>query len=345
MLVHLPPFPASHGVSTELPDFLHGLPVASINYRWDDMTSSNSSPLVGDAPARKPPVWPTPVHDAAFAYSWLIENLSPQQIGRRSVYLYGSFLGAGLASSLALTESHAHSKFGVRGFMTYNGIYNWTMFLPDHRVNRPTTRAGKYIPPPQPEHGSHLQYLQEQMPTLFGAPEHLFDAFASPSLLFHSPGLLVPRSFTMTLEESVAIDVLSGQDDGLGIQMKQPRKSHLIFPPRKSTLKIPEALLLHDSSPSVVKRRARTKTTRAAAKPSGNTFESQALELAELMRRSVEVVEMKERSKWDEDMDGWDNEAERRVQTRDVGLGDSSYDLNDAGQQAVLEWLHDRDVQ
>lgn len=327
-----------------MPGFLHGLPVASINYRWEGIPSEDASPAAEDVLARKPPVWPTPVHDAALAYSWLVDNLSPKQVGRRSVYLYGSFLGAGLASSLALTESHAHSKFGVRGFSAYNGVYNWTMFLPDHRVNRPATRAGKSIPPPQPDHGSHIQYLQERLSTLFGVPEHLFDAFASPSLLFHSPGLLVPRSFTMTLDESVAIDVLSGQEDGVGIQLKQPRKSHLIFPPRKSTLKIPEALLLHDSSPIGPKRRTRATKTKAAAKISGNTFASQALELAELMRRSVEVVEMKERSRWDEEMEGWENEAERRVQTCDVGPERPSYDLSDTGQETVLEWLRDRDV-
>lgn len=229
--------------------------------------------------------------------------------------------------------------------MTYNGIFNWTMFLPDHRVNRPTTRAGKLIPAPQPENGSHMQSLQERLSMLFGTPEHLFDAFASPSLLFHSPGLLVPRLFSMTLEESLTIDALSGQDeDEMGIQLKQPRKSHLVFPPRKSTLKIPGALLLHDSTPRLARLRARTTKAKSGQKPTGNNFESQALELADLMRRSVEMVEIKERSKWDEDMDGWEDEADRRVQTRDIGDSSSSYDLNEAGQQAVLAWLHDRDI-
>ena len=326
-----------------MPGFLQGFPVASINYRWDSMPDSDSATEV-EQPFR-PASWPSPVHDAAHAYSWLSDNLSPTQTGRRPVYVYGSYLGASIASSLALTQSHSHSKFGVRGFMTYNGIFNWTMFLPDHRVNRPTTRAGKLIPAPQPEDGSHMQYLQECLPMLFGKPEHLFDAFASPSLLFHSPGLLVPRSFSMTLEESLAIDALSGQDeDEIGIQLKQPRKSHLVFPPRKSTLKIPEALLLHDSTPRPARRRAKTTKAKSGPKPTGNNFGSQALELADLMRRSIEMVEIKERSKWDEDMDGWENEADRRVQTRDIGNNSSSYDMNEAGQQAVLEWLHDRGV-
>ncbi|OAA56029.1 hypothetical protein ISF_07627 [Cordyceps fumosorosea ARSEF 2679] len=315
VLIHLPPLPARGDGPLKLPEFLHGLPVASIRYRWDGLSGRPPLALLDDHKP-SPAQWPTPVHDVSFAYSWLSDTFSPEKCGRRGVYVYGSFLGASLAASLALTEAHPHARFAVRGLMAYNGIYNWTMFLPDHRVNRPTTRAGKSIMPPQPRQGSHLHFLQEQMPGLFGKPAHLFDAFASPSLLFHSPGLLVPRSFTMTVAEAVAIDAMVGQAADPAL-VKTPRKSHLVFPPRKSTLKIPEALLMHDSNPMPLTASGRP--WKRKPKAGGNNFQSQAAELVELMRRSVDVVELKERGKWDDNVEGLADEASRRVQMLDTG--------------------------
>lgn len=316
--------------------------MASIRYRWDGLSGAAQPALLDDAKdTASPAPWPTPVHDVGFAYSWLSDNLAPEK-GRRGVYIYGSYLGASLATSLALTESHPHSRFAVRGFMAYNGVYNWTMFLPDHRVNRPTSRAGKTLPPPQPREGSHLHFLQQHMPALFGKPTHLFDAFASPSLLFHSPGLLVPRSFTMSVADAAAIDAMVGEEPDPAYTVKTPRKSHLVFPPRKSTLKIPEALLLHDASP--VPLTASGKPSKRKSKAGGNSFEAQAAELAELMRRSVEVVELRERGKWDEDIDTLADEAERRVQTMDIGEGTPDYEMSAAGQAAALDWLRHRDL-
>ncbi|PQK13929.1 hypothetical protein BB8028_0004g08600 [Beauveria bassiana] len=335
ILIHFPPLPAHAGSSFKLPDFLKGLPVASIRYRWDGLSGSLPSLLDRDRPSPAP--WPTPVHDASFAYSWLSENFAPENCARRGVYVYGSFLGASLATSLALTEAHPHARFAVRGFMAYNGIYNWTMFLPDHRINRPTARAGKSIMPPQPREGSHMHFLQEQMLGLFGKPAHLFDAFASPSLMFHSPGLLIPQSFTMTVAEAAAIDAMVGKEADPAFEVKTPRKSRLVFPPRKSTLKIPEALLMYDSDP--IPLTASGKPSKRKPRTSGNSFQAQAAELAELMRRSVELVELKERGKWDDDIEDMAYEASRRVQMFDIGQGSPSYEMSAAGQEAALTWL------
>ncbi|KAJ3476266.1 hypothetical protein NLG97_g9182 [Lecanicillium saksenae] len=340
ILIHFPPLPAPTASQSKLPEFLQGLPVASIRYRWQGLPGTTPAQLDDDSPS--PEQWPAPVHDTAFAYSWLSETFAPETGARRGVYVYGSFLGASLATSLALTEAHPHARFAVRGFMAYNGIYNWTMFLPDHRINRPTTRGGKQIMPPQPREGSHLHFLQEHMPSLFGRPTHLFDAFASPSLLFHSPGLLVPRSFTMTIAESAAIDAMVGEGIDPAFAPKTPRKSHLVFPPRKSTLKIPEALLMYDSNP--IPLTASGKPSKRKPKANGNSFQAQAAELAELMRRSVEVVELKERVKWDDDVHGLADEAERRVQVLGIGEGSPEYDMSHTGQDAALAWLKDRNL-
>ncbi|PNY18455.1 Uncharacterized protein TCAP_07526 [Tolypocladium capitatum] len=341
LLIHFPPFPStfpsSDGPETRLPEFIQHLPVASINYRWAAIPQA-----VTQDGALVPMCWPTPTHDTAFAFAWLVDNLAPLKNGRRDICVYGSHLGASLAMSLALTEAHSHARFGVRGVIAYNGIYNWTMFLPDHRVNRPPTRSKKVVVPPQPAEGSHLRRLQDEMPGLFDDPSNLFDPFASPSLFFHGPGLLVPRSFSMSMEDAANIDRLIQRDDALVMPLKTPRKSHLIFPPRKSTLKIPETLLLYDSQPPPpTPPRTKTRKTRRAKSP-GNTFEAQAEELAELMRRSVDVVELKERSKWDEDMKDKEDEAHRRVQLMDVGPEMKNIELSDGGQQAALTWLQHR---
>lgn len=316
--------------------------MASIRYRWDRLSGTATATALLDSDSPAPAQWPAPIHDSAFAYSWLSKNFAPGNCARRGVYVYGSFLGASMATSLALTEAHPHARFAVRGFMAYNGIYNWTMFLPDHRINRPTTRSSKSIMPPRPREGSHLHFLQEQMPGLFGRPTHLFDAFASPSLLFHSPGLVVPPSFTMTVAEATAIDALVGKEADPAVAVKTPRKSRLVFPPRKSTLKIPEALLLYESGPIALT--ASGKPSKRRAKASGNSFQAQADELGELMRRSVEAVELKERAKWDDGIQDLTDEPERRVQMLDIGQGSPDYEMSAAGQEAALKWLKDRDL-
>lgn len=338
LLIHLPAFPANGNHEPTLPSFLEHMPVASINYRW----RPGYLP-VGKDNASVPMFWPTPIHDAAFAYAWLVENLAPPKNGRRNIYVYGSYLGAGLAMSLSLTETHAHSRFGIRGVAAYNGIYNWTMFLPDHRINKPPKRGriGARVTQELTEE-SHIQHLREAMPNLFDSPSNLFDPFASPSLFFHSPGLHVPPSFTMSMDDLAAIDTMTSDDDEPMIPIKTPRKSHLIYPPRQSTLKIPQTLLLYDSQPQTTPSTTKSGRPKKRAKAPGNSFESQAYELVELMRRSIDVVELKERSKWDEDVQDKEHEKYRRVQVVHAGPETEATELGTGGQQMVSAWLRDK---
>jgi acetyl esterase/lipase len=341
LIVHLPPIPSRAGSPAVLPGFLRQWPVASINYRWE--RSSEHGPDDGFA---RPLSWPTPVHDVAFAYSWLVENLAPPGNGRRDIYVYGSYLGGSLAASLGLTEAHAHARFGVRGFVAYNGIYNWTMFLPDHRVNRPSGRSKTPTAPPELPEGSHLQGFHKQLSSLFQRPSNLFDPFASPSLFFHGPGLAIPQTFSMSTAELSLIDALSQHSSDSDLTplitpSRPPRKSHLVFPPRKSTLKIPPALLLHDAPPRITE--TTTKSRKRKPKLVGNTFQAQAEELAELMRRSIDKVELKERIKWDEETDSWEEEAQRRVQVLELGEEGESHALSEMGEEVVINWFEGRD--
>lgn len=316
LILHLPAFPSDEGTSWhQIPQSFHDWPVASINYRWDYFNPDESPDSQ----------WPAPVHDVAFAYSWLLANLAPPRPSRRDMIVYGSYLGASLATSLALTESTIHAPFGVRSSAAYNGVYNWTMFLPEHPIHK---RKGIAAQQPPMAQGGKMEALHDAIPDLFREPSNMFDPFASPSLFFHNPGLLIPR----TLSETPLSNMISAalQDEDTGPKTKPPRKSHLVFPPRASTLKIPQTLLLHDRfvGPPVKGKRK--------TKQRGNTFATQADELAELMRRSVEKVELKDRFQWD-DMDESDV-AIRRVQTAEVE-GVADYGLGADAQEHLRNWL------
>lgn len=371
MVIYLPPFSSSAEDSLEKPpSFLDRFPTASIHYRWSEtLEDINVTPTptktheTGESNGDAPPWlhWPTPIHDTLFGYEWIINNLPPSNTQRRDIYVYGTFLGASLGAALALTESHAHQRMAVRGLLAFNGIYNWTTFLPDHPVNKAKTQG--ILDTPQREvAGTTFHFMKQQIPGLFKSPTNLFDPFASPVLFFHTAGLLVPGSFTdSTVPSSLlrAIDALSGSDTAhaeeeptVETAFKAPRKGYLAFPPRQSSLKIPESLLLHETPPPLstgglrVGRRRRSLRAAAAAKgeKSGvNSFRAQAEELAGMMRRSVNKLELKERMKWDEDFDDWDHEAERRVRTADVGRSEGAgFDLSEHGQELAVSWLEER---
>ncbi|KAG5999918.1 hypothetical protein E4U43_001797 [Claviceps pusilla] len=341
LLVHLPPFPGQD-IVPQLPPFLHDLPVASIKYRWSPYSDPSSN-----VNASTPLHWPTPVHDASFAMAWLLKNLSPPGTSRRDIYVYGSYLGASLATSLALTESHSHARFGVRGLIAYNGIFNWTMFLPDHRVNGLWGRAKEPRLPSTPFKDSHLHKIHENVPALFHKPDNLFDPFASPSLFFHCPGLVLPESFSMTEEDAALNDNITSDENMASTLVKAPRMSHLVFPPRHTTLKIPDTLIVYESGPPPAVGNAdgksSAKTTRRRTKSDGHSFRSQARELVGLMRRSVDMVELKERVKWDgPDIDSWAEEATRRVQMVDAGPDTGNMEPSDAAREIISSWIGDR---
>jgi len=376
LIVYLPPFQSNGAPPPPLPRPLQEHPVAVINYRWAGSTplplpaiAAGAAGTEDEGPAATTR-WPTPIHDTLFGYSWLVEHLAPERNGRRDVYVYGSQLGATLAASLALTENHSHQRMAVRGLAAFNGIYNWTMFLPDHRANQPTTtKSGRLIPAPQLSEGSPLAFYKRQLPALFSEASGLFDPFVSPCLFFHTPGLFVPKSFAYSEAMASMVDSLaSASEDGepaMADPLTPSRKSPLIFPPRSSTLKIPETLLLYDTEAEALQtkseeddaqkptrkqartaaqRQAKTTAQRTArgSKAKGNSFGLQASELAGLMRRSIEKVELKERRMWDDEFGDWDAEAERRVQVANCGLTDGSMELSTSGEELLGQWLRDR---
>ncbi|KAK0617225.1 hypothetical protein B0T14DRAFT_556508 [Immersiella caudata] len=353
------------------PRWLVEFPTVTLNYRWPGLFEDPKS-----AYSSTPRQWPMPLHDISFGYQWVLQHLAPADLARRDIYVYGSYLGASLAASLALTESHAHEPMAIRGLIAYNGIYNWTTFLPDHPVNKPRDppKGKKRFlptledePPPDPQPNNPFHLLRQQSPLLFHDPSNLFDPFASPTLFFRTSGLLVPPDFHSSALDPVpsaftsAVDALSS---GRTLQSslenenettRASRKAYLTFPPRKSTLQIPPTLLLYDPPPPSyhTKSRSRLTTKRKRPEPKADSFQAQASGLANSMIRSVEMFELKDRMKWDstyEDPEVRVEEAERRVNVvevekyaedgRDQGL--EVLDLNAEGEGVARGWLRGR---
>lgn len=404
--------------------------------------------------------WPTPITDTLAAYDYLRKALAPSAkpggtpLQRRDIYVHGSYLGATLAASLALTETHPHAPVAIRGLSAYNGIYNWTTFLPDHPSNRPVLAAdempGVDIGPERAD-DEDVAYLRDLMPALFGAPADLFDPFASPVLFFHTSGIMIPPSFTERwappnlspgfagavdalaasggkghaggqidpydyvysdpedlplppvyaeaemapdaawedLEPSdadmEAADEVAGLSDESGsssssapstdtitttttaaaaaaVKPLSPRKGYLTFPPRWSTLKIPDTLLLHSTAPPLPKvpshvvDRSRRLCLWEKLRDAQNSFGTQAAGLGRLMRRSMEKFELRERMRWDEEFEDCAGEAARRVRIEDAGVaggGNSSssspgdefefgFGKGERAEEIAAQWFEER---
>ncbi|KAG8169855.1 hypothetical protein KVR01_000600 [Diaporthe batatas] len=416
LIINLPPLPVHdiNDVESYLPRFLHRFPSATIHYRWASSLETHASQTKDNESATEaepaellsrptPLHWPTPIHDTLFAYDFLIRHLSPppdQSTGtvlrRRPVYVYGSHLGASLAASLALTESHTHQPVAIRGLLAFNGIFNWTTLLPGHPNKK---RMLDEMPNMDSlgEHEKDVSFAKQLMPSHFDQPANLFDPFASPVLFFHTAGMLVPTDFAErsstpdmsegfldysgaddpydqayvysdpedppppTAHEDVEMDTgtedtntdtSSSADTLAQAVLKPPRRGYVTFPPRASSLKIPETLLMHTTPPpgpgvpaSVQGQRQRLAMWKRLS-AAENSFGTQALGLARLMRRSVNLYELRERAKWDIEFTAWDTEALRRVQVQDVGPagqgGPHESGLGQQGEEIAARWLASR---
>lgn len=428
LIINLPPFPVNNitDVDNYLPHFLQPYPSATIHYRWPQRghpAASSSNQESGDeqhgVSSDAPLHWPTPIHDTLAGFDFVTRELAPppdrtnghSKLQRRDVYVYGSFLGAGLAASLALTEAHANEPMAVRGLLALNGVYNWTTFLPDHPLNTTRQRLQQEIGLDLAEFERRedtdrdLGMLKALLPCLFQQPGNLFDPFASPVLFFHTAGMMVPPSFTerwrpdylsRTTSSSSSSPSSSSSDSGnidpydyvysdpedpppptpfpeaettetidteetntdsdasaessddptTMMMAPAPRRGYLAFPPRASSLKIPETLLLHSTAPplpdvpdTVVGQRRRTAVWKKL-RNAENSFASQAMGLAGLMRRSVNKLEVKERVRWDEDLEDPEGEAMRRVETRDIGEEGSGRSAE--AEEMAKQWLEER---
>ncbi|KAF7889264.1 uncharacterized protein EAF01_010757 [Botrytis porri] len=133
-----------------------------------------------------------------------------------------------------------------------------------------------------------------------------------------------------------------GEEEESQEALIESRKSNLIFPPTKSSLRIPRSLFTYSSSSFSGEKThgISQKITQDEGKleeknereKEHDIFKQQAQQLTKLMRRSVVMHELKERVLWDEDCDA-DETAKERVTEMEVG---------DAGLESdtvVREWI------
>ncbi|KAI2633311.1 hypothetical protein GGS21DRAFT_520058, partial [Xylaria nigripes] len=321
LLIYLPPLPTVLGPASDrtyIPKFALGTPTAVIHYRG----ASESVTSVPGAPAetsRHSPhsCWPTPIHDIAQAYTYITRTLTPADGKRRDIYVCGSYLGASLAISLALTETYPSKSISIRGCIAHNGIYEWTKFLQDHPSNENIQMQlyhtwGNLL---MPKSGS-AQKLKDIISATFKKPTDLFDPFASPFLFFSTPGFLTPPSFD-------ANPLLSSFDEEEWAEDTEVlRQARLQFPPHQSFLSIPEILFIHGTS--------------SKFHDDFDIFETQAEALAKHMRRSFALNERKfAGGNWS----GWEDDVDKRVQ---VHSATHSGDHN--GDQIAAEWFKAREL-
>ncbi|KAI1211291.1 uncharacterized protein F4807DRAFT_419733 [Annulohypoxylon truncatum] len=357
LLIYLPPFSTAFSDRpAELPRFIQRRPTAVINYRWagyppskDTATRSSDSTTESaeDEDEWSHLAWPAPIHDTTRAYDWILDNLSPSDDRRRDIYVYGSYLGASLATSLTLTETHPYATMGIRGCVAYNGIYDWTTFLPDHPIyQRRKVHELDRIFGPLTE-GPEFQDLERHAEALFERPGNFFDPFASPCLFYHTPGLFVPPNFKSSAllpkglqPEDLAL--LPRDAPEFYMPRKSPKESPLSFPPDRLTSTILEALLLHSAPPPLPPLPPSSSRRQLRRKQKvRNNFQTQAEDLARWMRRRVDKEELGERIIGDDGSDSWDIEAAKRIQLQVVGLSNGDFELGSKGEELAAAWLDD----
>ena len=128
------------------------------------------------------------------------------------------------------------------------------------------------------------------------------------------------------------------------MDLAPPRKSHLKFQSKDSGIKIPRSLFLISSSSSSsdlvidkAKKRGKGKKSDGLRLEDVINPKKQAVELAEEMRRSVALHELKDRKTWDYDLDPY-AEADKRIEVREVGGGSGEYE--EEGKK-VQEWIEE----
>jgi hypothetical protein len=295
--------------------------------------------------------------------------------------VYGSHLGATLATSLSLTEAIASKSHPVRisGLIARNGIYDWTGIASSK--------------PPETEEyelglggdvwnwdENELYGLREK---LFSNPAGSFDTFASPVLFFRTAGVSVlmrwpgssssdspsatepyqeylidsaePSPFHPDFDSEFSVERSPGSEQQTSISDSQstPKKgdvdeeveiariSHLKFPPRDSGLKIPRSLFL--TTPSSYSSTVKTPPsfTKSSLKASLRGEETTPRSQAEQMSRLMQRSVLLHEFK---ERALWDESLDPHAAADDrVQLYSLSESgkLDEEGTNMIEEWIED----
>ncbi|KAL9106958.1 MAG: hypothetical protein Q9227_008081 [Pyrenula ochraceoflavens] len=196
--------------------------------------------------------YPLPVHDVLFAWDWIVENFFPRlfhfknngeqsQDAKKSpkplMSLYGSHLGASLATVLALTESRLlHSVAISTPILNWADLDEEISFIShqdnsdpveadqENRASKTTKRQRKS----NLKNSSDVHRLLRLRQRLFTRPSAYFDPFASPMLLLRAPGRDCPLDnmfATAKTEEDVEQIMLSDLESNYNFANEDPSSS------------------------------------------------------------------------------------------------------------------------
>ncbi|CCU75847.1 hypothetical protein BGHDH14_bgh04756 [Blumeria hordei DH14] len=225
LVVYLPPTGIRHSKhQPPIPSYLlsSSTVLARINYRWN-IPNANSFGASDNHP------FPVPLHDTVRGWSYITEKLvssyqslemSSESIAQtsdldashlpvktgypvqRPIFIYGTFLGGTLATSLALTENYVlrEKPFRIRGLIAKNAVFDWVSIVTD--------AFSRSIPRTSPNTLQNSQYIWNESDLirlrkkLFTKPNRCFDAFASPMLFFRTAGVPPPCDWTQKSKSS-----------------------------------------------------------------------------------------------------------------------------------------------
>ncbi|KAL8736767.1 MAG: hypothetical protein Q9166_000133 [cf. Caloplaca sp. 2 TL-2023] len=216
--------------------------------------------------------YPKPIHEVLAAYDWIRKQLlsstptkfnngSQTNSPQKKLGVCGELAGGSLAAMLALTECHYSSMEpgSITTAALGNPIVDWTLPLSESNAI--------------PDSDGLTRDLKPLYTTSFARPEHRYDPFASPLLFFRTPAydLPTPSLYGMPLSPEPAGQGHSQVPDTHATSQLIPkRRSHRKYPPSGSELRLP-VTRIHVGDKFMMK--------------------GQAVEFAELMRRSVNLYE------------------------------------------------------
>ncbi|MCJ1483621.1 hypothetical protein MMC06_003789 [Schaereria dolodes] len=250
--------------------------------------------------------YPVPIHDVLAGYNWILKYLVhggaasnawqtiPAPVG---VGVCGELAGGSLAAMLALTECW-RSMAGVKAMIVANPIVDWTSMYsvtgnnsgsavgpepmtgmvndqptfkaPNRTKSMATSSWESITASPIPPASTLLQARQKFFPN---AATYV-DPFASPLLFFRTPANDIPPDTTVMTHDHLLATSSAPNSDHEATASKK-RRAHRRYPPLHSGLSIPRAKIIVGAQ---------------------SVLRDQGVELAEVMRRSVNLYEQSRRS-------------------------------------------------
>ncbi|CAK3958264.1 alpha beta-hydrolase [Lecanosticta acicola] len=153
--------------------------------------------------------YPTPIHDVATGYDWIVSHLLPKRAIARAgrsehvgrIAVCGELVGGQLATMLALTECRAGEP-GVVAAAVGNAIVDWVAFQNEEaQVWSPVKKSPLPTTTTTPSNTALTTAILARLRAqLFRKSAQYYDPFASPALFFRTAGSEIPEDVDVDVE-------------------------------------------------------------------------------------------------------------------------------------------------